>query len=320
MGAVDGKLVLSSGEWWRLFTAPLLHANLSHLVGNAIALFFAGLILEPLIGGGWFGAVFGLSALAGSVGSILQNDPNLASVGASGGIMGLLAAAFMCSFLFDEPKKRRRMQFVSLRIMVPALLPALFPAAAMSGHVDYGAHVGGFAVGGTLGIIFNALLSERESMPFRGPAVMVAGALCAMAASAFFLVAQYRETHLAQGKDLIPEALLPKDMKAGANDAGDLLRRFPNDPRSHFYKAWSFIYSNDLGGADAELNIALESPLISGGDLPRQVAPSVKSTLALVLQAEGQSDSARNMAKEVCANSDLPSQIRVALEKQKLCD
>jgi hypothetical protein len=49
--------------------------------------------------------------------------------------------------------------------MVPALLPAFFPAAAMSGHVDYGAHVGGFAAGGTLGLVFNALcLNETRCL------------------------------------------------------------------------------------------------------------------------------------------------------------
>jgi rhomboid protease GluP len=149
---------------------------------------------------------------------------------------------------------------------------------------------------------------------------MVAGVFCAIAAIAFFLVAQHRDVYLAQGKDLIPDALLPKDIKTGASSSSDLLQRFPNDPRSHFYKAWSFIYSNDLGGADSELHIALENPVTFAGDLPRQFAPTVKSTLALVLQAEGQSDSAQSIAKEVCGNSDLPSQIRGALQKQKLCD
>ena len=63
MGGVDGKLVFTDHEWWRVFTAPLLHASPSHIIGNTIALLFAGFILEPIVGPGWFGALFAVSAL-----------------------------------------------------------------------------------------------------------------------------------------------------------------------------------------------------------------------------------------------------------------
>lgn len=323
MGGVDGKLVFSAGEWWRLFTAPLLHASLPHIVGNSIALFFAGLILEPIIGAAWFAALFVLSALGGSVGSILQNDPNVVSVGASGGIMGLLAGAFFCSFVFEDRKRRLRMQAISLRIMVPALLPALFPAAGTGGHVDYGAHVGGFALGGLLGIFFNDMLSDRDLMPFRGVAAAMSATACALAAGAFVLVALHHDVYIAQGKDLIPDGLLPKDVSSGASRSSDFVQRFPNDPRSHFYRAVDFINQHDLADADTQLHVALENPLISSGDLPPQFAPLVKSTLALVLQGEGQHELARSMAKDICTDSALApsgSKLRQALESNKLCD
>src|SRR5215510_9026989 len=51
-GAVSRDLVVGSGEWWRMGLAPLLHASVSHLVGNSFALFFVGLRLEPMIGRG----------------------------------------------------------------------------------------------------------------------------------------------------------------------------------------------------------------------------------------------------------------------------
>lgn len=323
LGGIDANLLFSANEWWRLFTAPLLHASPSHIIGNSIALLFAGLILEPLIGGRWFAALFALSALGGSVGSVLQNDPNMVSVGASGGIMGLLAAAFFCSFLFDNSKQRRRMQVISLRILVPALLPALLPTAAIGDHVDYGAHVGGFTVGGAMGFVFNALLSDRESMPFHGIAAGITATVCAVAAGAFLLVAQHRDFYLAQGKDLIPDGLLPKNIRSGADRSSDLVQRFPNDPRSHFYRAWDFIYQRDLSDADSELHVALENPATSSGNLPAQFAPLVKSTLALVLQGEGQQESARTMARDVCANKSvapLGSELRRSLENGHLCD
>lgn len=42
MGALSRTAVLSGGEWYRLFTAPLLHANFAHIAGNSVALLLGG--------------------------------------------------------------------------------------------------------------------------------------------------------------------------------------------------------------------------------------------------------------------------------------
>ena len=124
LGGVDGKLVFGAQEWWRAFTAPLLHGSLTHLLGNSIALFFAGIYLEPVIGAGWFTALFAIAALGGVAGSLALNDPDTVSVGASGAIMGLLIATLLCSSEILDTKRRLRMQLVAGRILVPSLLPA----------------------------------------------------------------------------------------------------------------------------------------------------------------------------------------------------
>src|SRR5207247_2011455 len=49
-GGLTGKLVIQSGEWYRLFTAPLLHGGFEHVALNAISLGVAGYVLEPMIG------------------------------------------------------------------------------------------------------------------------------------------------------------------------------------------------------------------------------------------------------------------------------
>src|SRR5215472_10851767 len=41
LGGLSGRMV-GMGEWWRLFTGPLLHGNLMHLVSNGFALVLAG--------------------------------------------------------------------------------------------------------------------------------------------------------------------------------------------------------------------------------------------------------------------------------------
>jgi hypothetical protein len=43
LGGLNRSLMMSTAEWYRLFTAPLLHLNLLHLVFNSVALLIAGL-------------------------------------------------------------------------------------------------------------------------------------------------------------------------------------------------------------------------------------------------------------------------------------
>jgi hypothetical protein len=52
LGGLDKTGVLATGEWYRLFTAPLLHAGILHLVNNDVALLLVGFVLEK----SWLGA------------------------------------------------------------------------------------------------------------------------------------------------------------------------------------------------------------------------------------------------------------------------
>src|SRR6185437_7288879 len=108
-GAIDGALVRDGG-WWRILTAPLLHANLSHLISNGVVLAVIGFMLEPLVGPRWFAALYAAGAVGGSLCSILLNAPDIPAVGASGAIMGVLAGAFLCGSSARAGPKGRRMQ------------------------------------------------------------------------------------------------------------------------------------------------------------------------------------------------------------------
>ena len=66
-GGLSHDLVLQSGQWYRLFSAPFLHVDAGHLAMNAIALFIAGRSLESLVGRAWFGAAYVIGALGGSL-------------------------------------------------------------------------------------------------------------------------------------------------------------------------------------------------------------------------------------------------------------
>jgi rhomboid protease GluP len=101
-GGLSRPLVIQAGEWYRLFSAPLLHADVFHLTFNGVAIYLAGYILEGLVGRAWFATIFVTGALGGSLLSLALNPDSLVSVGASGAVMGLFAAMLAASFRFPS--------------------------------------------------------------------------------------------------------------------------------------------------------------------------------------------------------------------------
>ena len=86
---------VASGEWWRLLTAPFLHAGLWHVGLNMLALWVLGGVVEPLLGRWRFVGVYLVSALGGTVTSYVLTGPGVISVGASGAVFGLLGATLV---------------------------------------------------------------------------------------------------------------------------------------------------------------------------------------------------------------------------------
>jgi membrane associated rhomboid family serine protease len=128
------------GEWWRLFTAPLLHGNLVHYMFNAVALFGLGRLMEALAGKYRLATVFALSAVGGSLFS--QWASPTTSVGASGGLMGLIGFLLALGF-------RRKAILPPGFAKMFALNVALVAVMGIAAHsmIDNAAHFGGFATG-----------------------------------------------------------------------------------------------------------------------------------------------------------------------------
>jgi membrane associated rhomboid family serine protease len=158
-GASSHALVFSNGEWYRLFTAPLLHANFPHILGNGLALVLGGWILERLVGRLWFFTFF--------------------TVGASGALMGMFAGLFIAAFRFPfGTASRTRLVLYSLRVLVPSLLP-FFPTSAV-GRIDYGAHIGGMLSGGILALLLLMCWPEGARIPQLRPVAAFISALGAV--------------------------------------------------------------------------------------------------------------------------------------------
>jgi rhomboid protease GluP len=257
LGALGGLYwprVVESGEWYRLLSATFLHADLMHLALNAFVLFYAGRRLEWIIGHSWFAAIYFISAVCGSIVSLALNPANVVGIGASGAIMGVLAASFIASFHFALGATRTRLQMTALQVLIPSLLP-IWLTSRNGMLVDFGAHLGG-AVGGTLvaGLLL-AIWPRSSPMPrLRYIALASAGLLGSLAAlipiSGSYATFQQEEALQAR---LIPSSQFPDTIAAGRAEADSLITRYPEDPRGYLFRGMNALDAHDYARAIADL-------------------------------------------------------------------
>lgn len=141
------KDMVRAGEWWRLLTAPFLHASYWHIAMNALVLYSLGRIVEIAANKAYLLVVFAISALSGSLFSLVLL-PDKTSVGASGGILGLLG--FLVVFGYTHKRMFPTLYLKSLLINVVYI--ALIGVIGL-GFIDNAAHLGGILAGAFLGFI-----------------------------------------------------------------------------------------------------------------------------------------------------------------------
>jgi membrane associated rhomboid family serine protease len=143
-------VALHHGEWWRPVSALFLHANWLHLTMNGAALWMFGSAVERTMGWWRFGAVFLLAGAAANALSGWVGHYDV-SVGASGGIFGLIAAFGVGVYRLRSPMHATaRRRLVTLLAM---LLAADLTIGGLEPQVDNLAHAGGFVAGLVLAIL-----------------------------------------------------------------------------------------------------------------------------------------------------------------------
>jgi membrane associated rhomboid family serine protease len=157
---------VEDGDWYRIVTGGFLHAGLLHLGFNMLALYFLGQLLEPGIGSWRFAAIYGVSLLGGSFGALLL-DPTEFTVGASGAVFGLMAAAFIIA-------RNRGMDELASQIGLFVVINLVFTFSIP--NISIGGHLGGLAAGGLAALAIAA--GERRG---REGLAIEAGALAALA-------------------------------------------------------------------------------------------------------------------------------------------
>ena len=128
---------VKNGEYWRLFTVALLHANWMHLIFNMLALWSIGMPVEQIFGRGRYIVLFVGSLLTASIASAYFG-PRALAVGASGAIFGLFGA-----LLAIGRRAGANYQNVTGTIILNLIITFTVPG------IDWRAHVGGL-IGGYL--------------------------------------------------------------------------------------------------------------------------------------------------------------------------
>ncbi len=315
LGALDKLQVFEEGQWWRLFSAPLLHGGPLHILFNGVALFFAGVVLENVIGRAWFAGVFAVSAVSGSAMSLLINADSLISVGASGAIMGLFAAAFAVAYRYPEGSPMRSyLVSGSLRVLIPSMLP-LF--GGLTGEkIDYAAHLGGAIGGAAVGALLVLVWRREAPLP---PLKALAWALSA----GFLFGAAYSGVQITKGyaaydlsSDLIPAQEMPQDAAGAKEKSASLAASYPHDPRSHMYRALALMDARDYAGAEREWKAALSEDKMLRLFFKPELEEFIRANLAGVQKDSGKGAEAIATAKPLCSKK---SEIRDALANEGLC-
>ena len=71
----QANFLVANGEWWRIFTAALLHGGMMHLLFNMYALYLFGPRLEQQVGSAAFAALYVATAGTGGMVSYMHRLP-----------------------------------------------------------------------------------------------------------------------------------------------------------------------------------------------------------------------------------------------------
>lgn len=148
-----------AGEYWRLLTCTLLHGSVLHILFNGAAIFVIGRMVIRITGLSYFAIVFLISGILGSVFSLFFM-PNATSVGASGGIMGLIGFILIISIKFSDNIPRN-----IIKSMLNTIALVTIIGISASDIIDNAAHGGGLFGGILIGLLL--IRKQKNMIPYK---------------------------------------------------------------------------------------------------------------------------------------------------------
>lgn len=239
-----GPPILEDGEVWRLFTMGLVHFEWKHLALNMLFFIYTAWSLERLYGKTHLVVIFLGSVFSGSLLS-MWGSPAAASLGASGGIFGLMGACVMVGLVRPHLVPPRAQMRFGLAL-APYLALVLW-SGLQDPSIDNWSHMGGLVTGALL-VLFLDPPSHQRSPHWNRKAHATLGL---MAVTSMLLItrcgphvtplAPHLEVRLAaSGKPAPPEAdghqewgwSAPLGWQPGLNLLGEPAFVSPSKPRS----------------------------------------------------------------------------------------
>ncbi len=169
---------VADGEWWRLVTGAFLHSGPLHLLMNMFLLWLLARELEGSLGHLNFALCYAVSVLGGALGVVLlsPNDPTL---GASGGVFGLMGALVVLQLRARQnPWNTGIGGLVAVNLVITFTIPG----------ISIGGHVGGLLAGAVAGAVVQPVRWPQTSTGVRTGFLALFGvglfALAVVAASA----------------------------------------------------------------------------------------------------------------------------------------
>ena len=166
-GALDTYSVYSRDEWYRLITATFLHADISHIFSNMIGLFFLGGLIEISVGHLGFALIYLLSGIGGNAVSILYEKAFLMdrySIGASGGVYGLIGAVLVLS-IYERIRQKSgdSSKAQTGNLVYRGLFVVVFMVASgfSEQNINNAAHIGGLVIGILVSLILVLILGKK---------------------------------------------------------------------------------------------------------------------------------------------------------------
>lgn len=155
-GAVDSDLI-RAGQWWRLFTAVSLHADISHLMANlTTGIVLIGFAMARFGPGPAILATY-IAGVLGNVAGLYLYQEEHRSLGASGMVMAALGILAVQSFSLWHKDHSFR-QLLARAFGAAILLLVLIGTSPQS---DIVAHVGGFFAGAAFGYALSWIDRKR---------------------------------------------------------------------------------------------------------------------------------------------------------------
>lgn len=185
-GAVSYASVFEAGEWWRLLTATFCHANGLHLLMNGWCLIQLGALVEDLYGRERFLVVYFLSCVGGTFASAAVGLST--SVGASGGIMGLMGFLIAARYIHDDEVRDflgealgKQLIYWTAFVMLVGLTLSYLPFV----RVDNYGHMGGLVTGLLAALVVRGTGPASLALKGGAAALVLLALLALLSAAAF---------------------------------------------------------------------------------------------------------------------------------------